>query len=27
MRRMNGLLYVSGAESASAKLRALSQTK
>ena len=27
MRRMNGLLYVSGAESASAKQRALSQTK
>ena len=27
MRRMNGLLYVSGAESASAKQRALDQTK
>ena len=27
MRRMNGLLYVSGAESASAKQRALSQNK
>ena len=27
MRRMNGLLYVSGAESASAKQRALNQTK
>jgi len=27
MRRMNGLLYVSGAESASAKQRAFSQTK
>ena len=27
MRRMNGLLYVSGSESASAKQRALSQTK
>ena len=27
MRRMNGLLYVSGAESASAKQRALGQTK